>query len=553
MTESDLRAVLLLRAVERAPPPGWSVDDGQWAGLEARRRLGEQAPADAWLVQRARLGLARLGEHGVRLGPLAGGVAGWGSWAAALVLALAALLGAAGDALGGAQVINLLAPPLLVLLVWNLAVYAVLIGSALRRLDRRAASAGRNTTDRPASPGALLAGPLRRVLLALWQRGTAVVGRVALHAHPVHPSTGQAGTCRSAADALALQFGRDWLLASTPLQTARLAALLHAAAALLALGAVLSLYSRGLVLDYRAGWDSTFLGPAAVHRLLVTVLGPAAALSGQALPDSAGVAGLRLATGGGEGAARWIHLWATTLALAVLLPRSLLAALALVRARSLAAHLPLPAAFDDLQRLLRSASDQPLPVAVLAYSYALDAPRLAQLPRVLAAQFGPNVQPRYQALPMGAEDDLPRWLARVAGPASAAPAGTTTAPAGASTATAGPTTAPAGATMPPAGAVVALFALTATPERETHGALLQALADHLPTTIPLVVMLDESGFLARFVGHDGADRRTQRRAAWSALLQASGQTACFVDLSAAAAAPDAAAADGAEPARQAWP
>ena len=532
MTESDLRAVLLLRAVERTPPLGWSVDDGQWAGLEARRRLGEQAPAEAWLVQRARLGLARLGEHGVRLGPLAAGGAGWGSWAAALVLALAALLGAVGDALGGAQVINLLAPPLMALLVWNLAVYAVLIASALRRLGRRGTSAGRNTGERPASPGALLAGPLRRVLLALWQRGTAVAGRAALHAHPVHPATGQAGTGRSAADALALQFGRDWLLASTPLQSARLAALLHAAAALLALGAVMSLYSRGLVLDFRAGWDSTFLDPAAVHRLLVTVLGPAAALSGQSLPDSAGVAGLRLATGGGEGAARWIHLWASTLALAVLLPRSLLAALALVRARSLAARLPLPAAFDDLQRLLRSASDQPLPVAVLAYSYALDAPRLAQLPRVLAAQFGPNAQLRFQALPMGAEDDLPRWLARLAGPA---------------------TTTPAGATTTPAGAVVALFALTATPERETHGALLQALADQLPATTPLVVMLDESGFLARFVGHDGADRRTQRRAAWSALLQPSGQTACFVDLSAAAAAPDGAAADGAVPARQAWP
>ena len=549
MTESDLRAVLLLRAVERAPPPGWSVDDGQRAGLEARRRLGEQAPAEAWLVQRARLGLARLGEHGVRLEPLAHGVAGWKGWAAALVLALAALMGAVGESLGGAQVINLLAPPLLALLVWNLAVYAVLIGSALRRLGRRGTSAGRNTTARPASPGALLAGPLRRVMLALWQRGTAAAGRAVSPAHTADLPTGQPGTGRSPTDALALQFGRDWLLASTPLQTARLAALLHAAAALLALGAVVSLYSRGLVLDYRAGWDSTFLGPAAVHWLLVSVLGPASALSGQALPDSAGVAGLRLATGGGEGAARWIHLWASTLALAVLLPRSLLAALALERARSLAAHLPLPAAFDDLQRLLRSASDQPLPVAVLAYSYALDALRLAQLPRVLAAQFGPNAQLRYQALPMGAEDDLPRWLARlarVAGPAGAAPAGTTTAPAGA-------TMTPAGATMTPAGAVVALFALTATPERETHGALLQALADQLPATTPLLVMLDESGFLARFVGQDGVERRTQRRAAWSALLQASGQTACFVDLSAAAAAPDAAAADGADPAQRAWP
>jgi hypothetical protein len=533
MTESDLRAVLLLRAVERAAPPGWSVDDGQWAGQEARRQVGEQATAEAWLVQRARLGLVRLGDRGGRLAWLATGVAGWGRWAAALVLAVAALLGAVGDGLGGGQVVNLLAPPLLALLVWNLGVYAVLLGSVLRRLGRRGATAGRNLGARTPSPGALLAGPLRRAVLALGQRCTAVTGRAASHTHPAGLSTAQPGTGSAAADAVALQFGRDWLVASTPLQTARLAALLHAAAALLALGAVVSLYSRGLVLDYRAGWDSTFLSPAAVHRLLATVLGPASALSGLALPDGAGVsgvAGLRLASGGGEGAARWIHLWSLTLGLAVLLPRSLLAALVLLRARGLAAKLPLPADFDDLQALLRSASSQALPVAVLAYSYALDAPRQARLPRLLAAQFGPGAQLRFQALPMGAEDDLPRWLAAVAG-------------------TAGATTAGAA----PAGAVVVLFALTATPERETHGALLQALAVQLPAATPRVVMLDESGFRARFVGRDGAERLAQRRAAWSALLQDTGQTARFIDLSEAAATPDAEVGGGADPLRRAWP
>ncbi len=524
MTESDLRAVLLLRAVERAALPGWSVDDGQWAGQEARRRVGEQATGEAWLVQRACLGLARLSEHGMRLAPLMPVVAGRAWWVAALVLVVAAALGAVGDALGGGQVINLLAPPLLALLVWNLGVYGVLLVFALHRLARRDASPGRNIGAGGPSPGALLAGPLRRAVLALWQRCTAATGRAASHAHPAGLSSAQPATASAAADAVALQFGRDWLVASAPLQTARLAALLHAAAALLALGAVVSLYGRGLVLDYRAGWDSTFLGPAAVHRLLVSVLGPASALSGQALPDAAGVAGLRLAAGGGEGAARWIHLWALTLGLAVVLPRLLLAALALLRARTLAASLPLPAAFDDLQRLLRSASGQSLPVVVLAYSYALDAPRQAQLPRVLATQFGPGVNFRYQALPMGAEDDLPRWLPAAAVAAGATPAGTA-----------------------PTGAVVALFALTATPERETHGALLQALTDQWPATAPLVVMVDESGFRTHFVGRDGAERRAQRRAAWSALLQDSGRSACFIDLSASAAAPDAEAGGSAHP------
>ena len=185
----------------------------------------------------------------------------------------------------------------------------------------------------------------------------------------------------------------------------------------------------------------------------------------------------------------------------------------------------MPAAFDDLQTLLRSASGQALPVAVLAYSYALDGPRQAQLPRVLAAQFGAAVQLRYQALPMGAEDDLPRWLDAASAIAGAAPWG----------------------------AVVALFALTATPERETRGALLQALADQLPAATPRVVMVDESGFRARFAGRDGAERRIQRRAAWSALAQHSGQSACFIDLSDPAAAPGAEAGVGADPLGRAVP
>ena len=181
-------------------------------------------------------------------------------------------------------------------------------------------------------------------------------------------------------------------------------------------------------------------------------------------------------------------------------------------------RLPLPARFDDLQRLLRSTSNQPLQVVVLAYSYTLDAARLALLQHVLVDEFGPGVQLRLQALPMGAEDDLPRWLA----------------------AATGPTGADASAATP--GTVLALFALTATPEHETHGALLRALAAALPAATPLGVMVDESGFRTRFVGREGAERLAQRRSAWSTLLRDNGQTARFIDLSDAGAAPDGAAA-----------
>ena len=579
MTETDVRAVLLLRAFERTPAAGWTVGDAEWAGTQAHHLLGEQAAPMAGLARRARLGLARLAERDNRLAPWlagaappAGSAAAHGRLGGLLLLLLAAALGLAGESLGTARVINLLAPPLLALLAWNLVVYAVLLGRALwagagthrphrARLarphepargavavatadadaDANAVAVADANADADAGAGAAahaftavpagaaghgtvagLAHPLTRALLRQWAAARAGWG------HPPRRPTAPGALPGDAARQALAQFGRDWLAASLPLQTTRLTAWLHGAAAVLALGAVASLYARGLVFDYRAGWDSTFLDAHAVRQVLAAVLGPAAALSGLALPDVATLAGLRLATGGSEGAARWIHLWAITLLLAIVLPRAGLAAWAGWRARRLAADLPLPAGHDDLQRLLRSASGQALPVTVLPYSYALDAQRQGALVALLDSHLGPGVLAQVQpSLPLGAEDDLPRWLAGVPlhphdphdlhdppHPHDSHGAGNT------------------------GGPVVALFALTATPERETHGAFVQALAAQLPNPAALQVMVDESGFKARFgaAGRVGAgfdQRLAQRRTAWRDVLQPLGVLPLFIDLCAA--------------------
>jgi hypothetical protein len=79
--------------------------------------------------------------------------------------------------------------------------------------------------------------------------------------------------------------------------------------------------------------------------------------------------------------------------------------------------------------------------------------------------------------------------------------------------------------------VVALFALTATPERETHGAFLRALASRVGPPDGLAVMVDESGFRQRLAGAMLAERLAQRRAAWQALVASQGLSARFVDLS----------------------
>jgi len=282
------------------------------------------------------------------------------------------------------------------------------------------------------------------------------------------------------------RFAADWARATHVQQRECFTAGLHAAAALLALAVVLSMYLFGLALDYRAGWDSTWLDATGARRVIGVVYGPAAALGGIELPDAAALARLRWADGSaGESAARWIHLCALTLAGLVIVPRLLLAAVAALRARRAAADIALPLDDAYFRALLRDAPAAARPVTVLPYSYQLAAAQQAALAPALADALGTGAQPQLAAtLPLGAEDALARHL-------------------------------PAGL----ASTVAALFAATATPERETYGAFVRALAAHLPAATTLLVLVDESGLRHRLgTGATSASRLAERRAAWQRML-----------------------------------
>ena len=159
-------------------------------------------------------------------------------------------------------------------------------------------------------------------------------------------------------------------------------------------------------------------------------------------------------------------------------------------------------------------------MAVLPSSYRLDATRLAAVAPALAAWLGPGLQCDVQpGLPLGAEDNLQRWLP---GALASLPGAANPAMDAAAANTASPL-------------LVLLFALTATPERENHGALVQALVRILPT-LPaprpqLRVAVDESGYRQRLSGPDGTQRLAQRRAAWESLLLGLGVVPGFIDLS----------------------
>ncbi|MEO8280906.1 MAG: hypothetical protein ABI564_14505, partial [Ideonella sp.] len=147
MNVEQARQVVLVRAVESDARPAatpdaatspasiWSAADSEWADDAALRQLGESATAELFLIERARLATDRLAERDPTMAMLnsAGSRHGNSSLAVGLLLVFALISGLATDALGPSRQVNLLAPPLLALMLWNLVVYLVLLVNAARR------------------------------------------------------------------------------------------------------------------------------------------------------------------------------------------------------------------------------------------------------------------------------------------------------------------------------------------------------------------------------------------------------------------------------------
>lgn len=477
MNETDARKTLLLHAFEAPLTAPWTGIDRDWASREALLELGSQASPDRLIATRAALGVERLAEREPAVSAaLAASARHPGRDALLLAAALAA--GVALDSLGTQGRIEILSPPLLALLAWNLVVYLGLIAIAARAAPVRKPlePIASRRSDKPQGSALTNGYGLRMLIPERWRRSA---------------PNGQPALAR---------FAADWTTRGQALRNARFVALLHAGAALLALGALASLYLRGLVFEFRAGWDSTFLDANAVHALAAVLYGPASVVGGIALPGADEIAHLRFAHGAGENAARWIHLQALTIAGAIVLPRAVLGAFASARAIHLARRFPLPLTDANYRRLLPLPADG-VPVCVLPYSFQFPVARHAALQLAIEQQTGERVVLEVADSVTPGREDEPGTL------------------------------------LPPEAAdaqlLVALFPLTATPERETHGAFARTLSAHPVGGTPLRVLVDETDFRTRF-GAEGEERRTQRRDAWRRMLADEGLEPEFVDLTSTA-------------------
>ena len=466
LPEAAARRVLLVQAFETGPAdnPQWTPEDRAWATRLARETTPAGAPPERFLDVRAQHALQRLAPRDagvVRALAQRGWRTGW--LLAALLIGL--LVGVAVDAIGSGQRINLLAPPVWGVIAWNVVVYISLFVALLA------------TRSVPLAAGA-----------RAW-----LVQRMATRA--------TRGTAMA-------RFNANWLRTAAPLLGARAALLFHAAAAALALGLIAGLYVRGLVLDYRAGWQSTFLDATQVRAVLALLLSPATAVTGIAVPDAAALQALRLApeaqptVTADTSAAPWIHLYAAMLVLFVVLPRTLLAGWCAARAWRTARRVPLLAGDLYLERLLRDQQAQAARVQVLPHGAAPSAHALACLQAVLAPALGAGVQVTAAAPTAYGDED--------AAAAKAPPPATTLR--------------------------LALVDLATTPEDDTHGAFVRALRRAAPA-VPLLVLADETAFRTRYA-HIPA-RLAERRAAWRLWAQTLGVGLVCVDL----AQPDSAAVE----------
>lgn len=201
------------------------------------------------------------------------------------------------NGLGETQRVNLLNFPLLLLLLWNLGIY---LSTALM---------------------ALLKSSLKTTWLdtaAIWlSKMTGTWGQRPWYLGNLSDSSTVPWVQEARKRFLAL-----WWPHVRPVWTQRLRQLLHLGAACIALGIVLGLYIRGLALDYQATWESTFLSANQVQVLLQALLGPAAWLLSYPFPDVPDIVALQAPQHGP--AAPWIHMWAVTALVTIVVPRSIM-------------------------------------------------------------------------------------------------------------------------------------------------------------------------------------------------------------------------------------
>ncbi len=466
LPEEQAQAVLLVKAFEEADPKGQllEIQRRRQATAEALPEGSSLASPQASVEALTHRAALLLGPLEVEIPVLAGirRITRLGAGLGPAIFTLAFLLGLSTSALGPARRINLLSLPLLGFIAWNLTMY--LLFCLVWLVKGRQGSLPGQALGRLVAPLLTLA-YLRSSLSRLKDRlpkAAAVAGK-----------------------AISLYLSA-WRQASRALVEARARRLLHLGSLALMAGMVAGMYARGLVFEYRATWESTFLDGPAAWRLLKTLLGPAAQLTGLPIPARQAFEAARGPTGSAE-AAPWIHLFAATAILFVVLPRAALVLGETLRIRR-GRRLSLDLGGAYYRQVLAAGRGDQLRVEVFPYSRELTGRPADKLQTALLDLFGSQAALLLQPpLEYGEEN---RWQ-------DEADSGLRT-------------------------ARVVVFNLAQSPELEVHGELLKRLREAAPADVPTLAVVDSSSYRQRLGDQEAADRRLEER--WRSWQRALGST-----------------------------
>ena len=340
LAEQQARRVVLTQAIEIADFEGKLLSDLERDQLDLRAVETARAATGAdgiinvaqTLSGRAEQVLEAVGKRSGTLASLQN-IPVWRSWLVWGIPLVALILGLATDLIANPHRVNLLSLPILIIVLWNMAVYALLLMALLRRKLRH-----------PDPP-----------LASLWRW---------VISYPHLPR--RLGSVRVEASA---QFLRLWHSVTADLSGQRIRQVLHFAAAAWGAGIALSLIARGVVVQYRIGWESTWFNAEQVHGILSILLMPLVALLSLEPFTLLEVSSMKF-DGGADGAEdhgrRWVYLYAGLVMILVVLPRLLLAVVAWWRVRFLSHQVPIDLREPYFQRLI----DRLIPAQVCLCVYS---------------------------------------------------------------------------------------------------------------------------------------------------------------------------------------
>lgn len=278
-----------------------------------------------------------------------------------------------------------------------------------------------------------------------------------------------------------------WRHLSFPALSARLKSLLHFTALILAASAITGMYVKGIAKQYNAVWESTFIKDGEqLRQILTTVLGPATIIKGDEIPPASDLNDWQAPNEKSQdNAAKWIHWYAITIGIYVLIPRLILGFIWLIRANAHDKTLPFrELAPNYYERVLAVSTGDSLSIGIVPYAHKPGDNVIQGIRTYMETHFERPVTIKWlDSIAFGDEEDAEAGDLKGLQP-------------------------------------MLLFNFGSTPEKETHLALYQKLAGDLPPdSTKYQVVLDCEAFDRKSESFNDADeRRTTRLEAWKKLF-----------------------------------